>query len=269
LFNGLRRFDVRELVHLWFGPRGDLAAWGAVYPTHRGFDMQLDPAIRESDPDLERAALGFLESELTPLLGVPDHGPADMVVDAFDDDRRRITHLEALGWTRSNEPYRITQRSLADIPDVELPVGYVIRAVHGVSDAADLAKIHGASFGSQWTTEMYATLMGTPGYDPRRELVAVAPDGDFAAFTVTWHDTRNGTGLFEPVGTGAQYRRRGLARALLARGMHLMRAAGLRTALVAYEDDNAASGALYRSMGFEPTWTLHDYRKPWEPAAAG
>ena len=91
----------------------------------------------------------------------------------------------------------------------------------------------------------------------------------FAAFTVTWHDTRNGTGLFEPVGTGAQYRRRGLGRALLARGMHLMRAAGLRTALVAYEEDNPASGALYRSMGFEPTWTLHDYRKPWEPAAAG
>lgn len=263
LFNGLRRSDVGELVHLWFGSRGDLAAWGALYPTHRSFDLQVDPTVRVSDPHLERAALEFLERELGPLLGVPGESTADLVVDAFGDDEERVAHLQALGWNPGTESYRLTQRLLEDIPDVELPVGYVIRAVHGVSDAANLAQVHSASFGSEWTAEMYATLMGSPGYDPRRELVAVAPDGAFAAFAVTWHDRRNGTGLFEPVGTADRYRRRGLARALLARGMHLMRAAGLRTAMVAFESGSVASEALYRSMGFEPTWTLREYRKPW------
>jgi ribosomal protein S18 acetylase RimI-like enzyme len=148
---------------------------------------------------------------------------------------------------------------------VVLSPGYVIRAAHGPAEAAALAGVHASSFGSKWTPEMYRELMGTPGYDPMRELVAIAPDGKFAAFTVMWFDTRNGTGLFEPVGTGSNYRRRGLGTALLAQGMHRMRSAGLHTAMVMYEASNPASGGLYRSVGFEPTWTILDYRKSLEP----
>ena len=51
--------------------------------------------------------------------------------------------------------------------------------------------------------------MESPGYEPERELVIQAPDGTFVAFTVIRYDPLNSTGLFEPVGTHKDYRRRG------------------------------------------------------------
>ncbi len=104
--------------------------------------------------------------------------------------------------------------------------------------------------------------MSTPGYAPDRELVAVAPEGSLAGFTVTWWDVRNGVGLFEPVGVHPAHRRRGLGRSLLAAGMARMRGGGLQRAMVLYEEQNPASGALYRGMGFVPTWTILDYHRP-------
>ena len=44
-----------------------------------------------------------------------------------------------------------------------------------------------------------------------------------------------------------------------------MRDAAMTTATVVYEESNPASGPLYRSMGFVPTWTRRDYRKPLSP----
>ena len=56
-------------------------------------------------------------------------------------------------------------------------------------------------------------------------------------------------------------------RALLAEGMRRMRSGGLERAMVLYGEANPASGPLYRAMGFVPTWTLLDYRKPVVPGA--
>ncbi|WP_241196741.1 GNAT family N-acetyltransferase [Streptomyces sp. ADI95-17] len=47
-----------------------------------------------------------------------------------------------------------------------------------------------------------------------------------ASSTITWLDDVNGTAEFEPAGTHPDYRRLGLARAMLLHGMHLARAAG-------------------------------------------
>ncbi|MCB0189185.1 MAG: GNAT family N-acetyltransferase, partial [Caldilineaceae bacterium] len=88
-----------------------------------------------------------------------------------------------------------------------------------------------------------------------------APDGAFAAFTVTWHDVVNRTGLFEPVGTHRDYQRRGLGKALLLTVMHKMAAAGLKHAIVVNEGTNEASRNLYRSCGFQPWRLVDDYAK--------
>jgi ribosomal protein S18 acetylase RimI-like enzyme len=145
---------------------------------------------------------------------------------------------------------------------VDLPPGYVTRAVVGPEDAAALAAVHSGSFGSDWTAEKYAWLMTTPGYDPARELVVVAPDGSFAAFTVTWFDHVNGTGYFEPVGTHADHRRLGLGRALLNAGMQRMAKAGLTTALVMHEADNEGSMRLYADAGFRPIERIDVWTRP-------
>lgn len=119
-------------------------------------------------------------------------------------------------------------------------------------EAAALLAVHASAFNSKGTVEQYARVMESPGYAAEREFVVVAPDGRFAAFTVTWHDERNSIGYFEPVGTHADFRRMGLARAVMIHAMHHMRAGGMRHAWVVHEaaEDNPASAGLYASLGF-------------------
>jgi ribosomal protein S18 acetylase RimI-like enzyme len=135
-----------------------------------------------------------------------------------------------------------------------LPAGFSLRTAAGVHEAEALAAVHAGSFGSQWTTAQYARVMESPGYAAEREFVVVAPDGRFAAFTVTWHDPLNRLGYFEPVGTHADFRRMGLARAMLIHAMHAMRAAGMTHASVVHESaqENPGSAALYAGLGFTP-----------------
>jgi ribosomal protein S18 acetylase RimI-like enzyme len=110
--------------------------------------------------------------------------------------------------------------------------------------------------------------MASPGYAPEREFIIEAPDGTFAAFTVTWHDRLNRTGLFEPVGTHKDHTRRGLGRALVLYGMRQMAGVGLEFASVVNESNNEASRELYKACGFKPWHELDGYSKSVSPSHA-
>ena len=124
-----------------------------------------------------------------------------------------------------------------------------------------MAGVHAASFGSEWTPELYRQVMESPGYRPEEELVVEAPDGALAAFTKIWYDRRNRTGLFEPVGTHKNHRRRGLGRAVVLYGMRLMASEGMVRAQVVNECENEASRALYCDCGFHPLHELIEFVK--------
>jgi ribosomal protein S18 acetylase RimI-like enzyme len=130
-----------------------------------------------------------------------------------------------------------------------------------MEDAAALAEVHNAAFGAGWTPELYRYVMQSPGYAPQRELVIQAPDGTFLAFTVTWYDHLNRTGLFEPVGTHEDHRRRGFGRAILMYGLQQMAAAGMDFATVAHFGHNEAARSLYQACGFKPWHLLGGYVK--------
>lgn len=100
-------------------------------------------------------------------------------------------------------------------------------------------------------------------YDlPERTL----PDGcalseeNTAARATIWFDDVNLVGLFEPVETDEEFRRLGLARAVMTEGMHCMRAAGMRTALVEHEITNEAAAALYANLGFTVAYETLGFR---------
>jgi ribosomal protein S18 acetylase RimI-like enzyme len=143
-----------------------------------------------------------------------------------------------------------------------LPEGFSFQSAKGIEDAAALAEVHNASFSpTNWNPELYRKVMESPGYAPERELVIQAPDGIYVAFTVTWYDHLNRTGLFEPIGTHKDYRRRGFGRAIMLYGMRWMAAAGMKFASVAHFGDNQAARGLYQSCGFKPWHLLDGYKR--------
>lgn len=95
-------------------------------------------------------------------------------------------------------------------------------------------------------------LRETSLYRDALDLVVLAPDGSVAAYALCWHDPVSATGLVEPMRTEDAHQRRGLARHLLTAGIERLAEAGARRIKICWELDNAASGPLYRSVGFVP-----------------
>ena len=263
LFSGNRLYDLTKLLTIWEDSDG-VAAWVLAGPRHRSCDIQLRPDLRGKG--FEREVLVFAENRLLELMHHYTISGDQILADAFRCDTARIELLTDLGWLPDGDPPWVVNRiSLVDLPEPLLPDGYLIRAATGLDEAAALAEVHAASFGTSWTAEGYRTLMGTPGYAAEREFVVEAADGTFAAFTVTWHDQLNRTGLFEPVGTHADHRRRGLGKALLLTAMHKMAAEGMEYAIVVNAGTNEASRGLYRACGFKPWYLIDGFAKPVPP----
>ncbi len=260
LFNGNKLFDPAEVLTIWEDGRG-IAAWVLVSAGHRGFDAQVRPDLRGGA--FERDVLRYGETEIVRLAHHHEIECDRLVDTPFRDDVVRIGLLAELGWRRDGEPpWALNERSLTALEDPVVPEGYAVRSVRGVAEAGVVAEVHAASFGSEWTAGLYRKVMESPGYEPEREFVVETERGSLAAFTVTWLDRVNQTGLFEPVGTHRDHRRRGLGKALLLFAMRRMAEAGMSRAQVVNEGTNPASAALYRSAGFSPRYLLDGYTKP-------
>lgn len=260
LFNGNRVFDVAEILTLWEDDRG-LAAWLLVNARHRENDVQIRPDLRGGE--FAREVMDHGEARLVEQMRRHAIEGDRIFATAFRGDTPLESHLIESGWTRDGEPpWTMNRLALVDLPEPELPTGYTIRAATGVEEAAALAEVHRGSFGVAWTPELYRKVMESPGYAAEREFVVVAPDGSFGAFTVTWHDSVNRLGLFEPVGVHEDHRRKGLGKALMLAAMRAMIDAGMTRATVTNEGTNEGARALYRSAGFEPWHLLDGYEKP-------
>lgn len=259
IYSGNRFYDPAELLTIWEDDQG-VAAWLLVNVKYRSFDAQVRPALRGGD--FERAILALAFDRTIALMAQHDVVSDKVFADAFRKDAARNHLLSDLGWERDDElPYVLNQMSLQPMAMPVLPEGFIYRTAESPQDAAALADVHNAAFGSIWTAEMYRKVMESPGYDPQRELVIQAPDGSFIAFCVIRYDHFNKMGLFEPVGTHRDYQRRGFGRAIMCFGFQRMIAVGMVNASVAHFGNNTAARGLYQSCGFKPWYLLDGYEK--------
>ena len=260
LFNGNKLFEPAEVMTVW-EDRVGVAAWVLVGPRHRSYDAQVRPDMRGGV--FEREVLEYADTRTAELMRLHGIEGNQMLGDAFRCDLTRIGLLAEMGWESDGEPpYVINRARIADLAPPMIPDGYSIRPVAGVEEAAAVADLHSAAFpGAGWTPELYRQVMESPGYDPGRELVAEAADGELAAFAVTWYDNLNRTGLLEAVGTHPDHQQRRLGKAVVRFAARHMADAGMGFVIVANGGSNAASEALYRSAGFKPWHLLDGYVK--------
>lgn len=244
---------------LWFSG-GDLVAWGWAYLPH---------TVRRSDGSAKEVTSAYLGYQVDP-------GPADLideVIDWYDDVasgldrtvlagaldefglRRWAAHgygpdPAALGdtgtWSQLNE------RGLDSIGEPVLPDGFRFRTADEAGPRAAVQAHVDAWAPSTYTAEGYEGVRQTAAYRGDLHVLVEAPDGTMAASTIMWLDEANRTAEFEPVGTHPDHRRRGIASAMLLRGMHLARAAGADHMTVAClgAPGRPAARELYYSVGF-------------------
>lgn len=123
-----------------------------------------------------------------------------------------------------------------------------------------------------WDTSeaSFRRWIDSPEFDP--ELQVLAFDGDEVAAGVlnAIYPAENEAlgvrrGWLDSVFTRRRWRRRGLARALIVRSLHLLRERGMDVAVLGVDADNP-SGALglYESVGFRTTERFISWRRPME-----
>ncbi len=145
------------------------------------------------------------------------------------------------------------------IPEPDLPPGFVIRSLAGKHEAEAVAAMHRAAFGTDYmTTENRLAIMNTSEYEVSLDLVAVAPDGTIAANCICSVNEQEKIGATDPVATHPRYQGMGLARALLARGMQLLREREMSSARFGTSGSNIAMQKTGASVGFQV-----EYRTVW------
>jgi len=160
------------------------------------------------------------------------------------------TDVEALGdagdWTQLNE------RDLTEVEQPALPAGFRFRTADEAGPEAAVRAHVDAWAPSAYTAQSYDAVRCTAAYRGDLHVLVEAPDGTMASSTIMWLDTANRTVEFEPVGTHPDYRRLGLARAMMLHGMHLARAAGATHATVVClgAPGHPKARGLYYGLGF-------------------
>ncbi|WP_293676955.1 GNAT family N-acetyltransferase [uncultured Phenylobacterium sp.] len=224
------RADVDIVGVAWFQGPGELL-------------LELHPAHERRATEVLDWAVGRLRP-----------GDPELSVVAFDADLARRAALERCGFVRAGPDGVLFERATSDAPPV-LPDGFRVRDSVGVDPDARSA-VHRAAWSalghlgieggpSGFTTEVYRSLLETPGYDPEFDLLIEAPDGALAANAIVWRDAACGVGIFEPMGTDPAYRGHGLAGALITEGLRRLHAAGIPVATIGTAHFNAPARKAY------------------------
>ncbi|MBP7692201.1 MAG: GNAT family N-acetyltransferase [Anaerolineales bacterium] len=252
------RFDLSAAVFLWETAAGRLAA--VLNPDGAGEAfLQIHPDFHS--PELEVEMMSTAETQFaTRQAG----GQQRLMIWAPAADLARQDRLKRRGYRPGGAPEYQRHRGLdLPIPVFPTPAGYTLRAVgeeaeHPARSWVSWRAFHPdepeAAYGG-W--EWYRNVQRAPLYRRDLDLVAVAPDGEHAAFCTLWFDDVTRTAAFEPVGVHPAHQRRGLGKALMAEGLRRVR--GLGATLCTVGSYSEAAGALYAALGF----THYELSEPW------
>jgi ribosomal protein S18 acetylase RimI-like enzyme len=251
MFHMLSDYPPADLVQIWEDTHGDMLGFVLLSPPFGGFEVQLRPQNRGTA--LEAELLQWAEQHLG---ATARHSTL-----VNHHDTERLTLLSDLGFIPQGEWLYVEQRLNEFLPHPRLPPGFSVRSVTDEYEAQARAAVLSGAFDAPPRPEWYQRLMQAPGYVRDLDIVAVAPDRRFAAFAMCWVDPDNRVGQFEPVGTAPDFRKQGLAKAVLAEGLRRMQKHGAERVIVIVEAAEVAACALYASVGFREQWRLSWYTK--------
>jgi mycothiol synthase len=211
-----------------------------------------------------------------------DHPAGEKLFETFGGDLapERDALLRERGYEAVRFLYAMVRPGMEDLPDSPLPEGLEIRDVRPEHLPAIWAADQEA-FRDSWgftpgTESDYQRFLTDP-VTSDTSLWRIAWDGDEVAGQVRSYihaeqNARRGwrRGYVESISVRRPWRRRGLARALIAASFPLLRARGMEEAALGVDTENV-SGALrvYERCGFRPVARTATYRKPLLSGDAG
>jgi mycothiol synthase len=248
-------------ARVWETDAGEVVA--CVHREGRGgAGLQAHPAYRFLEEELLDCAEGSFAAP------AEDGQGRELELFTFEYDSRRQRLLGERSYRPTGEwgMMRHLRLPAQQLPRPSLPAPYTLRTVRPQDDAdcQRIADILNAAFRRTFHNgpefKVFAQL--APSYVNALDLVAVAPDGSFAAYVGMPYDEQNRRGIFEPVCTHPDHLRRGLASCLMFEALARVRQLGAVDVMVD-TGDMVAANALYDSMGFTEAYRQVGWKKVW------
>lgn len=115
--------------------------------------------------------------------------------------------------------------------------------------------------GSTYSAETHRKVTKLPGYLKELNPTVVKTGGHIVGSCICWPDTMNMIGEIKPLQVDPDYRRIGVARAIVLEAIIRMKLLGMERALVYNSGSNMRAGRLYASAGFKPNGRILIYEK--------
>lgn len=169
--------------------------------------------------------------------------------------------LEARGYVAGEWGATLRRPHLDDVPDLPLPEGVEVRPVRP-EQVRHIWEVHHEAFRGEWdfhepTAQDIDEMLEDPHQDVSLWQVAWAGDtvvGQVKPFVNHEENEARGylRGYTEYISTHRDWRRRGIARALLARSLIALRERGMTEAVLGVDTNNPGGAFhVYTSLGFE------------------
>jgi len=258
--------DAQASTHLWEDGDGHIIGFAIIRAEYDKLLFEIAPGASSDAIAAEMIAWGVER-----LRDAKRETGETIVLETScrDYNTERVAMLERHGFEA--QPVRTLHmaRPLSEpIPEPQLPEGFTIRHTVGESEAEALVALHRAAFGTKsLTVENRLSWMRTPEYEQEMDLVAIAPDGTLAAYTMCSISQEENQlsgrkdGYTDPVATHPAFQRRGLARALLLTGLCLLKQRGMETARLSTWGENIAMQRTAESVGFSVASTTVFFKK--------
>ncbi|MCX5973405.1 MAG: GNAT family N-acetyltransferase [Coprothermobacterota bacterium] len=255
------KVPLQEVVTLW-ETNGQLTAILMPDGGRGEAHLLVHPTLRT--PELEEEMLTVAEQRLA---SVQPDGSAKLCVWAPEADPLRQQLLVQRGYAKEGRPeIQWRHRLDAPIPEVPVTAGYTIRALGDGLELLERCYASGLGFHegdiriaveNREDPTWYHNIQTAPSYRRDLDLVAIASDGEIAAFCTIWFDDVTRSAIFEPVATVPRHQRLGLGRSIMTEGLRRLQRLGATLAFVS--GYSPAANALYQSV-IGPN---HELYEPW------
>lgn len=221
---------------------------------------------------IERAMLLWTEDRLASIAGrEAGGGSAVLAANATSaEPERRLLLLDA-GYQRVFAMLEMEFTAFDQLPAAALPAGIVMRQAHRHEDRllwdAMQESYRGRGMVQAMSEEDYQQFAGDARRNPELELVAW-DYGNVAGMVFVRMD--RGHGVVDECNVHPLYRRRGLARALMAQGLRLLQDSGAAMVrLHCRQHNETGAQQLYEHLGFRVLKEFGRYRKAITPLPLG
>lgn len=238
--------DDRIVAFTMVRPSGE--CWVNVHPNHT---VHVEKLVEAAQHQLFQMKIG---SEERPMIEV-------FVPDPF---KELESALIKRGYSLAGLEGYIRERPIdLPAPDYEIPEGFTVRNVDIEEDFEEYRRVQSAVFQHcrNMTPGLAKKYSSASFYNAELDIVAVAPDGHFGAFCTVRVDPLSKITEFEPVGTHPDFRRSGLARAVICEGLKRLQKYSPTNVCIPGAAPTPAADRLYESLGFANTGRINIWQR--------